>query len=556
MDKVEGTVNILFISDLHYGLSETDGKFDYDKHRESRKRALDDLLVALEKEYYCTCNRGAKEKIDIVAIGGDLGWHATKKDYEEFEEEFIKPLTMHELVELKNIIVCLGNHDIMRNQVKKDDESDKGCFERPKKNQINIKQKVEGNLAIYEDSSIREKRFNHFQTVTEALSHCGVYPLENTYTFEKEYVESTSRKNRKGIINDGRNASYLYGYRQVVPGVHFLVLNSVWDHWENKGKGEFRIGLDTFLDAKKSWSGANSCGVMEQFYQCPDRRKGKCNQCKKRLLSSTNSNSIVVPTGVTIAMFHHPFYCIQRLRADSTRQHGDFEWLHVSEVSPNPSINNKPYFRNELASTADIIFNGHTHITDETEPMNDLIPNGNKKPHAYMAGAFYSNDTYEIGCWLITLNYVEMKVEDETSPTIRAYKSFSSRKLHYDVRNGAKWKKGEENLGGDKVIINLENSIRKCLIEFMHNVQEITKMLNSMQISLDDLEDISLVELLDLIIGCILERWKQENNINEQEVLNEQKQDNNIEQELISYDYEKPYSFQKKIRKTYRGEKV
>lgn len=414
-EKREGKINILFVSDLHYGLCKVDdNEIDYDCHRFTRKKVLDELLSFLAENYKSSHNRNYPndnlEKIDVIAIGGDVGWSGKKKDYQEFKDDFLSKIQEYGLVDSDKIVICMGNHDLNRGIAQKHD------LARPTAGDF---KDIPDNLNLSDVQTMR-KRFKHFEAATKAFAEYGITPLENSYT-----VTSKSK-------TDKQAAAYVYGYRQPIPGVHFVVLNSAWDHRADDRdpldttkkiptKGRLRVGLDTYEDTERFLQSARLCGKSERYYTCMDKAKNSCRNCSKRT-DFSDVKGIFVATGVTITMFHHPFYSINRLGP-----RGDFNWLHDSETIPDETSPGKNYLSLALSENTDIIFNGHTHITESTEPLAELLTRTDKRLPVFMSGALYSNDTYVFGCWIISLHYVE----EAKNTTVRAYRGYTARKLRY-----------------------------------------------------------------------------------------------------------------------------
>lgn len=448
-EKREGTINILFISDLHYGLCKIDDdEIDYDRHRSTREKVLDKLLSFLADNYKSSHNRNYSddsfEKIDVLAIAGDIGWSGKKKNYQEFKDNFLIKLQEYDLIDSDKIVICMGNHDIDRSIAQKHN------LARPTAGDI---KDIPDNLNLSDIQTMR-KRFKHFESATKAFAEYGIIPLENSYT-----VTGKSK-------SDKQAAAYVYGYRQPIPGVHFIVLNSAWDHSADDTdpldatkkiptKGRLRVGLDSYEDAERFLKNAQLCGKFERYYACKNRAKNSCKSCSKRF-DFLDINDIFVATGVTITMFHHPFYPLKRL---GTR--GDFNWLHDSETIPDETNPDKNYLCLALSENTDIIFNGHTHVTESTEPFAELLSATEKRLPAFMSGALYSNDTYEFGCWIISLHYVE----ETKNTTVRAYRGCTARKLRY-INN--EWK-SEDYLKDNRERF-LIKTVRESLISLLQGM--------------------------------------------------------------------------------------
>lgn len=97
---------ILHLTDLHFGF---DGNLPSDFA--NRKVCLDGLLQVLGEIETAW-------KPDIICISGDIAWSGSASDYDLAKEWFDKLLSVCELT-YKSVVVCAGNHDVIRSVAKK-----------------------------------------------------------------------------------------------------------------------------------------------------------------------------------------------------------------------------------------------------------------------------------------------------------------------------------------------------------------------------------------------------------------------------------------------------
>lgn len=99
------TVNVLHLSDLHFGIELSEDRTETALAR--RKNTLDALITELSRLEYSM-------KPDMVVISGDIGWKGIDDDYRQargwVENKLLKALDLSQ----DDLIVCAGNHDIDR----------------------------------------------------------------------------------------------------------------------------------------------------------------------------------------------------------------------------------------------------------------------------------------------------------------------------------------------------------------------------------------------------------------------------------------------------------
>ena len=145
--------NILFLSDLHFGIEPESKSNITDILISRRKTVLDNLIKTVRSiniDWYP----------DIVVISGDIGWKGKRKNYEEallwLNENMVSTLQ----IKPENIIVAPGNHDIdlektdrLRKIAKKLEEVDEDLnyteikkYLKPFANYMNFCKKLNDNI--------------------------------------------------------------------------------------------------------------------------------------------------------------------------------------------------------------------------------------------------------------------------------------------------------------------------------------------------------------------------------------------------------------------------
>lgn len=191
----EDEVNILHLSDLHFGIEKhrsVTGKRQRFRQRELFKKLIDTLKdnASVPPDW----------KPDVVAISGDIAWSGDLEEYQEFESEFLTPLRRALKLDIERIIICPGNHDIIRDNVE--------GFERPYRNYRELP------IKSISRESIGKKRKLHFDSYVKAF--CGGDP--------------------QGLCQSVTLREW--------PWIRFLVMNSAWDCRDDEDEGTLRVGLD------------------------------------------------------------------------------------------------------------------------------------------------------------------------------------------------------------------------------------------------------------------------------------------------------------------------
>lgn len=188
-------VNILHLSDLHFGIEKhrtVTGKRQRFRQKELFKKLIDTL-----KDDTCLPRNW---KPDVVVISGDIAWSGDSKEYQEFNDEFLTPLMQALNLDIRRIITCPGNHDIIRDNAE--------GFERPHSDTRKLQIK---NITR---ESISKRRKSHFEG----------------------YIKVFCDGDPQGLCQSIMLPEW--------PWVRFLVMNSAWDSRDDEDEGTLRVGLD------------------------------------------------------------------------------------------------------------------------------------------------------------------------------------------------------------------------------------------------------------------------------------------------------------------------
>ncbi|GEM_PF-3379010 len=204
MNHDDSIVNILHISDLHFGIENKEGielPLDFKQRREFILSDLNDKL----KEY------SRSNKIHIVVISGDIGFFAKEDEYSDFEQWITDLL---ECIDVKPecVIICPGNHD----------------FDRDYKVERITKENYLRLLSI-DKINERTQPFINFQSMCRRL---GVPELTNS-----------ARIIHKNTID------YLYGIHYFEEwNILFTVLNSAWNEGQKNDNESRWLGVSLVRD--------------------------------------------------------------------------------------------------------------------------------------------------------------------------------------------------------------------------------------------------------------------------------------------------------------------
>lgn len=200
-------INILHISDLHFGIETKKGIELPSDFKQKRQLILEDLIDKL-KMY------SRNNKIHILIISGDIGFLCRKEEYDEFKNWLMDLLAVLD-IKASEVIMCPGNHDFNREcKVESIDE----------KNATSI-------LSV-DKISERLSPFEYYENICLEL---GVPILKNS-----------AEKN-----DNGKKPQYLYGLHYFEKyDIVFAVFNSAWND-SNKIDAQLRwLGRSLVLDVE------------------------------------------------------------------------------------------------------------------------------------------------------------------------------------------------------------------------------------------------------------------------------------------------------------------
>jgi len=188
---------ILHLTDIHFGW-EGDSQQDL----ADRKVCLNGLLNELK-------NLDDAWKPTVICLTDDIGWRGVESDYKAAKEWLVQVMQICDLSS-ESLIVCAGNHDIVRSIAKK--------LPRPES-------------AIEADEVLAAPVAPHF---------------ENSFAPFVSFCETIGIQ----ALNFGSSKSNLVGER-TVDGFRFVVLNSAWFCKDSHDKGKLWMGYPhmTFMEA-------------------------------------------------------------------------------------------------------------------------------------------------------------------------------------------------------------------------------------------------------------------------------------------------------------------
>lgn len=194
-DNKTSNINILHLSDIHFGIEPTtDGIINSHKIAQ-RKLVLQRLINTLK-------NIDLEWKPNIIVISGDIGWRGKKEDYIEAKiwlEKLMKTLN----ISSEQLVICAGNHDLDRGEaegfVRAEDYKDADKY--------------------LEKDNIVNKLQSCFKEYEAFANDIGIKPYEI-----------------------GSKKGYLCGTLEI-ENIKFIVLNSAWFSRDNDDRGKLWIGL-------------------------------------------------------------------------------------------------------------------------------------------------------------------------------------------------------------------------------------------------------------------------------------------------------------------------
>jgi predicted MPP superfamily phosphohydrolase len=200
-------VTILHLSDIHYSIPADDTPNVTKLRQINVKKTLNALVKYMET---------SQQKVHIIAITGDIANEGAICEYREFHKEFLGKLLAATGIDVKNVIMCPGNHDIVFKQLKKEKawRLDRENFDKLDKNILKSYKQVFGGYIKYQE----EFGFTEFE-------------------HSKKVRPVIHAKDKKGL--DLSFLKRLCGYRRI-EGIDFISMNSAWycrtGDWDSQGK--------------------------------------------------------------------------------------------------------------------------------------------------------------------------------------------------------------------------------------------------------------------------------------------------------------------------------
>lgn len=186
---------VLHVSDLHFGIE--NDKSEKTKYVRLRQKEMIKSLLDTIEDIVKTSPEWAPK---VIAISGDIAWSGKKEEYQLYKDFFVTPLSQMLGIPEKHIITCPGNHDIIRERVKRVSRYSKDSKGK------------DPDVPDLNREEIREQAY-YFGEYVDELCDGDVDGLCKAITFEEW------------------------------PWVTFLTLNSAWDCRNNSDEGRLRVGL-------------------------------------------------------------------------------------------------------------------------------------------------------------------------------------------------------------------------------------------------------------------------------------------------------------------------
>lgn len=250
--------NFLHLSDLHYQLTSSDSKFNFDID-ERQNDIIDALLADIEEE-------NKKRKINFVVFSGDLVQSGLESNFQNFHENFAAPLMQKLGLPMERLFIVPGNHDIRITDIPEGQMvHDKNVVEDLIRNN-NVEEAFEklciGNAEEYLNLLLR--RFEPFNKYKSSL-------------YQSDTLAENGEKHR------------------ILP----LFSIHIFSH------GNYQIGVACF----------NSC------FTCFSEKSAECiNQLYFPMAQINCAAKELENVQVKIAVFHHPIYWFRNwANSDSTR---------------------------------------------------------------------------------------------------------------------------------------------------------------------------------------------------------------------------------------------
>lgn len=231
--------HILHLSDLHFGIYLDTG--DSEQDEEDYLEVVKEQLFPFLKDYLNknkeendinegnnTKNAKKIEKIDIVAVTGDISYRCKEAGYQDFKD-WLEKLCSKDLLDIDiktHVIMCPGNHDKKSDGLSRTED---GLCE------IKDAETRAGDVLSIDKIRQLQEQFPFFNDI------CGKLKIEPLTNFKKHTTKAA--------------VPYVMGIREI-DGIHFIVLNSAWNSFKREKNGSDhgqlflgRRPMKTMLDA-------------------------------------------------------------------------------------------------------------------------------------------------------------------------------------------------------------------------------------------------------------------------------------------------------------------
>lgn len=260
-------VNILHISDLHYGIGNEDEKEIFNMMRTKMIRSLVRELNKYES------GLGAW-KPDIVVVSGDIANTGDDKEYQAFKSDFYDFVKNGWELDDDCIIICPGNHDVM--------------LENVNKNKIPRPSKSKKGMSPGDEL----KPLDRINTKELTSSSTGDNIDEPLMSYFHDYIINCCDGKCQNIVRLQSPTKW--------PWVKFLILNSAWDCRGRNDEDRLRVGahfVQKYLLSAGEEDDSIYCAVFHHPLLPVEIDNGKGKKIVKNWLALSEQNSVVEGRG-------------------------------------------------------------------------------------------------------------------------------------------------------------------------------------------------------------------------------------------------------------------
>jgi len=328
-------INILHMSDFHYTA----------KPNSDRDEILNRFIERI------ACTPKPEDKPDVIAITGDITQNGETGEYEAFYDDFLSELLNALKLDMSNIVLCPGNHDVIRKYLKK------------------------GGLKLNRLDDLKNIPREYSKVFEGYINFC-----------RKRGIELPNNS-----LKSDDDKKYLYGHKEI-KGIHFITMNSAWNCRE------------------KGWDKPHAKGSEDHGKLIIDKYllNDAINKMKPQLIGHKTSNNVV------IMLTHHPFFFdtsngefakCKKERVDCKKDSAcvicskyvsnNYQWLKSPEIFETES---RGCFVDLVRENVSIVLAGHVH--EQVGPLPVL----NWGTVGYIAGAMYKDNEFDPSCQTIKIN--------------------------------------------------------------------------------------------------------------------------------------------------------